>query len=111
MSQYGDDIPGDNIEFTAIDTGEYEIFLTHNTKTSADDTATEKYPNNPKTARKFIIRTNRSTDLLELNGVTFTNPITIILNKAHIETRNNASIFKMKLRTSVENTTIKVRWF
>ncbi len=111
MSQYGDDIPGDNIEFTAVEVGEYEIFLTHNTNTSANDTATEKYPDNPKTARKFQIRTNQSIDLLELNGVAFTNPIAILINKAHIEARNNASIFKMKLRTGVANTAIKVRWF
>ncbi len=109
---------GDNIEFTAVATGDYEIFLQHNSNTSANDTEFEKYPDNPdgtdgsgKTARKFTLRTNQSVDIVELNGVAFTDPITVIINKAHTELRNTPIIFKMKIRTGVANTAIKVRWF
>ncbi len=101
---------GDNIEFTAVNTGDYTIYLQHNDNTSANDTEFVKYPNNTLTARNFTIRTNQSVDLVQLNNVVFTNPITIILNKSHTEKRNVPIISKMVIRTGVANTTIKVRW-
>ena len=118
MSQWSIEQIGDNLEFTAVNTGDYEIFLQHNTNTSANDTEFRKYPDNPdgrdgsgQTARKFEIRTNETVDLTELNGIAFTDPITIIIDKAHVEQRNVPVIFKMKIKTTVANTTIKVRWF
>jgi len=118
MSQYGAGI-GDNIEFTAVSIGDYEIFLQHNTKTSANDTEFEKFPDTQggtidgkgATAAKFTIRTDKNADLVELNGVVFTNPAQITADIAHIEQRNVPVIFKMKLRTAATNTKIKVRWF
>ena len=111
MSQYLLENEGDNIEFTAINTGDYEIFLQHNDNTSANDTEFTKYPDNSLTARKFIIRTSQNVDLVQINGLVFTNPTTIIINKSHTETRNVPIISKIKLRTATANTTIKVRWF
>jgi len=118
MSDFGSEGLGDNIEFTAVNIGDYEIFLQHNTNTSANDEEFKKYPNNPdgqdgsgQTARKFTIRTDKNTDLVELNGVAFTNPAQITADNAHREQRNVPVIFKMKLRTSSTNTKIKVRWF
>ncbi len=111
MSEWLLEDEGDNIEFTAVNTGDYTIFLQHNDNTSANDTEFTKYPDNSLTARKFEIRTNQNVDLVELNGRAFTNPATIIINKPHIETRNLPIISKIKIRTSVPNTAIKVRWF
>ena len=96
---------------TSVNTGDYTIYLQHNTKTSANDTEFAKYSDNSLTARKFTIRTNQSVDLVQLNEIVFTNPTTIIINKAHREIRNSPIISKMILRIGVANTNIKVRWF
>ncbi len=108
---YAIEKPGDNIEFTAVNIDDYEIFFSHNDNTSADDTTTEKYPDNSLTARKFAIRTDKNATLIEVNGVPLTNGCTVVQQKTHSETRNIASIFKIKIRTSTANTKIKVRWF
>ena len=117
MSQYAAG-SGDNIEFTASAIGDYEIFLQHNENTSANDTEFKKYPDVQfgvdgfgATAKKFLIRTDKNTDLVEINGIAFTNPITIVTDKAHREERSNAFVFKLKIRTSATDTMIKVRWF
>lgn len=118
MSQWATEGTGDNIEFTAVAIGDYEIFLSHLTKTSANDEEFKKFPNNQdgiggsgQTARKFQIRTNKSTDLVGLNDLTFTDPAQITADQPHIEQRNVPTINKMKIRTNATNTTIKVRWF
>lgn len=111
MGEWSLENEGDNIEFTAVSTGDYTIYLQHNDNTSSNDTEFVKYPNNSLTARVFTIRTNQNADLVQLNGVVFTNPSTIIKNKAHIEKRNIPIISKMLIRVGVANTTIKVRWF
>ena len=98
---------GDNIEFTAVDIGDYTIYLN---KTEID-TATEKYAqNNPATARRISIRGDQSMLQLGENGVTFTNPMTIIANKEATEKRDVPFLSQIKLRTTVANTAIKVRW-
>ena len=102
---------GDNIEFTAVDIDEYEIFFSHPSNTSANDTATTKYPDNTRSARKFAIRCDKNTDLIEINGMGFTDPVLIVEDKPHRETRTIGLIFKIKLRTNAPNTVIKVRWF
>jgi len=108
MSQFGVEGVGDNIEFTAVDIADYTIW----TNQTGTDTATTKFPSaNPLTARKIEIRTNQSADLVKLNTIEFTDPVTIVINKAHIEQRNVPTINNMVIRTTVANTTIKVRWF
>ena len=102
---------GDNIEFTAVAIGDYEIFLHDNTKTSANDEEFKKYSDNALTARKIAIRVDKNSDLLQLNELVFTNPITMVADKAHIEQRNVPIIGRMKIRTNATNTAIKVRWF
>jgi len=109
---------GDNIEFTAVAIGDYEIFLQHNDKTSSNDEEFKKFPDNQdgrdgsgQTAFKFQIRTDKNTDLIELNGIGFTDPVQITADTSHIEQRTVPFIFKMKIRTSATNTMIKVRWF
>ena len=111
MSNFGEEGEGDNIEFTAVDIADYTIFLSHNTNTSANDTATTKYPNNTKTARKMVIRVDKNSDLLQINDIVFTNPITMVADKAHREIRSSPIIHKTVIRINSTNTKIKVRWF
>ncbi len=118
MAQFSAEGIGDNIEFTAVAIGDYTIFLSHPDNTSANDTEFNKYPNNQngrdgsgRTARKFLIRVDKNTDLVELNGLEFTDPGQITADKPWKETRNVQRIFKLKLRTNDTNTMIKVRWF
>jgi len=108
MSQWTDEDEGDNIEFTAVNIDDYEITFNK----TGTDTATSKFvENNPRTARKFTIRANETTLLVQLNKVIFTNPSTITIDQPHREIRNVPLINKMKLRTTVANTAIKIRWF
>jgi len=107
MSNYGDEQEGDNIEFTAADIDTYTIWLTM----TGPDTATTKFATKPRAARKFQIRTNQTCDLISLNNITFTDPITIIINTSHVENRNVPIISKMVIRTTVTNTVLKIRWF
>ena len=108
MAEWSIEGIGDNIEFTAADIDTYTIWLNK----TGTDTATVKFPTaNPLTARKFVIRTDKNTDLIELNLIEFTDPIQITADQAHIEQRNTPSINFFKIRTSATNTMIKVRWF
>jgi len=108
MSQYGAESVGDNIEFTAVDIDTYTITFNK----TGTDTATSKFPTaNSQTARKFAIRTDKNVDLVEMNAIAFTNPVQITADQAHVENRNVPVINKIKLRTTEETTTIKVRWF
>ena len=102
---------GDNIEFTAVGIDDYTIFFQHNDNTSADDTATIKYPNNTTTARNFQIRVDKNSDLLQMNERVFTNPVQITADQSHIEKRTVPMLSKIIIRTNATNTTIKVRWF
>ncbi len=111
MSQWSLGSEGDNIEFTAVNIDDYTIFLQHNNNTSANDTATTKYPNNTTTASVVSIRVDKNADLVQMNGLVFTDPTTIITDKEHTEKRNVPIISKIILRTNSTNTQIKVRWF
>ncbi len=110
MSDYGEEGFGDNIEFTASAIGDYTIYF----NTTGTDTEFLKYPTNvPDTigVRKFIIRTDKSTDLVGMDNRTFTDPVQITADKAHTETRNVPTISRMIIRTNATDTMIKVRWF
>ena len=108
MSQYASETVGDNIECTAVDIDDYTI--TFNQR--GTDTATSKFSiANTQTARKFIVRVDQTTDLIQINSIIFTDPIQITIDKSHRETRNVPVINKIVLRTNTTNTKIKVRWF
>ena len=111
MSLGGLAIEGDNIEFTAVKIGDYEIFLQHNDKTSSDDTEFTKHSDNSTTAINISIRVDKNSDLIQMNKVIFTNPITMVADKEHKERRRVPIIGRMKIRTNSTNTKIKVRWF
>ena len=108
MGEYGPEDEGDNIEFTAVDIDTYTIWLS----LEGIDTATKKHVvANPKTARKVSIRCDKNTDLIKMNNITFTNPVTIVADKEHVERRNVPLVSRIDLRTSSANTAIKIRWF
>lgn len=112
---YADQGEGDNIEFTAVTAGDYEIYLQSNEEGTDEEFTKYSHKSNGDgyglTARKFVIRADNNVDLTELNGEEFTNLCQITGNKSHIEERNFPSVHKLKIRTFAANTTIKVRWF
>ena len=98
---------GDNIEFTAVNAGDYTIYLS----ITGTDTEFAKYPLNPTPAAKFSIRSSQDVAAISYNDITLTNTETIKANSEKIETRNSPKIFKMVIRTTVSNTNLKIRWF
>jgi len=111
---------GDNKEF-AVDGVKTVNINFDSTKTSADDTDTEKYFDNDLTTsgntpynsmRAFFLRNDQTIEIIGMNNVTFTDPVTIVLNKGHREEFNQALIFKLTLKTTVATgttTNIKLR--
>lgn len=79
------------------------------TNTSANDTATNKYTDNYSAAEKYFLRNDQTVQIVSINGTVFTDPITVILNKGHVERYELPFLFKMVIRTTVENTNIKLR--
>jgi len=104
---------GDNKEFYVADISDVTVYIGKSGKTSADDTATERYFNNAMTpiasASKLSIRNDQTIQIVSMNGVTFTDPITIIINKGHTEIFDSPIIYKIVLRTTVVNTLIRMR--
>ena len=107
MSISADSAEGDNIEFTAVTIGDYTIWLI---KTGTDSEFI-KYSTNPRAAGSLSIRVDKNSDLLTEDNVTFTNPITMVADKEHRETRSVPFLAKIIIRTNATNTKIKVRWF
>ena len=106
---YASEGEGDNIEFTAVAAGDYDIWFAF----EGTDSEFVKYPatGNAVRARKYELRADQSCDIIKVNNKTLTDPITVILNKAHTEIRDVPSIAKITVRTLTANTAIKVRWF
>ncbi len=105
---FSSELVGDNIEFSAVGIGDYEIFF----NTTETDTEFKKYPKseNRFTARRISLRPNQTINVLGLNGRTFTNPATVTLNTEYRERRDTAMLNRIKIRTTVANTSIKIRW-
>lgn len=100
---------GDNIEFTAVALNDYTIYL----GLTGTDTDTIKYPKsgNEQSAYKFIIRSDQNAFLVSIDDTTFTNPCKITKNEVHREIRDTKSVVRLKIRTTVINTKLKIRWF
>ena len=107
MSVSSDNSEGDNIEFTAVNTGDYTIWLSM----TGTDSEFTKYTKNPRSASKFSIRIDKNSDLVSQDNITFTNPITMVADKEHTESRNVPFLSKLVIRTNSTNTKIKIRWF
>ena len=97
---------GDNIEFGVDGTKTVNINIDGNT--SADDTDTEKYFDNSlsasqntsfNAARAFFLRADQTIQILGINGITFTDPITVTDNKGHREEFNQPIITKITIKT------------
>ena len=106
---------GNNRNFIVATAGT-EVTLYFNK--TGNDTDTEKYAHasdSTKTAsaRKWNLRANQTIDVIKVDDLTFTDPLNIILNTAWTERMDpkfNSPISKITIRTSVDNTTIRVRW-
>uniref|UniRef100_A0A6M3L5Z1 Uncharacterized protein n=1 Tax=viral metagenome TaxID=1070528 RepID=A0A6M3L5Z1_9ZZZZ len=106
------DTVGENKEFTSTAVEDITIYFNGGDtgeKTSAQDTATEKYLDNYGTVKVLNIRSDQTIQIVSMNGTTFTDPITIIVNKGHTEKFDVPTLFKMVLRTTVAGTNIKIR--
>mgnify|MGYP001584460985 FL=1 len=105
---------GNNMEFVVASISDVTIFF-NNTGADSD---TEKYPHNSNinqaaSARKIAIRPNQTIQIVGMDNVTFKDPITVIINTTWTERfseRFGKPISKMILRTTIADTTIRIRW-
>ena len=106
---YASEDEGDNLEFNVAVISTVTIHLNK----VGTNSATDIYPdtNNVRTARKFAILGDKSFHILGLNNKTFTNPKTVILNTWHAEKRNVPVISRITIRTTADDTNMKLRWF
>ena len=115
-----DSTEGENKEFGVDGTKTININI-GSTNTSANDTDTEKYFDTALSssgntsfgsARAFFLRNNQTIQILGINNITFTDPITVVINKGHREEFNQPFIFKITIKTTVAGgttTNIKLR--
>ncbi len=111
---------GDNREFAVDGTKTININL-DSSKTSANDTDTEKYFDNPlststgtpfNSAKAFFLRADQTIQIIGMNNITFTDPITVVINKGHREEFNQPIIFKLTIKTALgggSTTNVKLR--
>ncbi len=107
MGISGDSSEGDNIEFTAVNIGDYIIWLSM----TGTDEEFKKFTTNPRAASSLSIRIDKNTDIISQDNITFTDPITMVADKEHTEKRDVPFLSKLVLRTNSTDTKIKVRWF
>ncbi len=107
------DTLGDNREFNVNTASDVTInFVGGSTGilTSADDTATTKYTNIPGAVKSFFLRVDKTVQIVSMTGVTFTDPITVIINKSHKESFTNGIVTTMIIRVLTSDTNIKLRF-
>lgn len=101
---------GDNRELTlATVSTDYTFYFTNNgtSNTSANDTETVKYFDNPTLTNNLVIRTDQDVQIVSIDDVTFTEPLTIFANTPC--TRTDLIMAKqMVLRCLVANTNVKI---
>ena len=103
---------GENKEFTLASIQDVTIYFnggSNGTNTSANDTATEKYFDTNGAVSAFCLRPNQTVQIISINGLTFTDPITVIINKSYTDHYESPLIFKMVIRPTVVGTSIKLR--
>jgi len=98
---------GDNKEFTV--TAISDVTLYFNATTSASDTATARYFDHGALVKAFAFRPNQTIQIVSINGLTMTDPITIVKDSVYAEKLDTPSVFKMVVRTTVANTHIRLR--
>lgn len=104
---------GDNSEFSVATAGtDVTVYFNGGAtanKTSANDTATEKYQDNYGTVKYIQLRNDQAVSIVSINGMSFTDPISITKNTGWTEKLDSAIIFKLVVRTTTDNTNIKIR--
>lgn len=103
---------GENREFTVASASDVTVYFNGGAdadKTSADDTATEKYTDTKFCVKKYQLRCDQTVQIVSINGVVFTEPITAIIDYGVTEKLDIDLITKMTIRTFTANTNIKLR--
>ena len=78
QAQDGQGFIGDNKEFSVATTGEITVFFYNATnQTSVNDDTTNKnyYFDNNRSARKYVLRADKSVEITEINTTVLTDPI------------------------------------
>ena len=103
---------GENREFNVATASDVTVFFTGGAdqdKTSANDTATEKYTDTKLSVKSYCLRPDKTVQIVSINGVEFTEPISAITDKGVTEKLDMPLIFKMVIRTLSDDTNIKLR--
>lgn len=106
------DDAGDNLEFNIATAGDITCYFNGGStgaKTSADDTATEKYTNTARSRNLFCLRPDQAVQIISINNTTFTNPMSCIKNSSITEKHGFPIITKMVIRILTDDTNIKLR--
>jgi hypothetical protein len=106
---------GDNIEFNVPNGGTtVTIYFSNSSYTSDNDTSSgltyTKYVDHPTVVRHFHLRNNQPIKILSMNGITFSDGISIAEDKGHKESFDSPTLFKMEILTIEDDTTIKIRY-
>jgi len=110
MSQGGSiETVGDNKEFGVAAISDVTVHFNDSDNTSANDTATVKYFDTDGLVKVYQLRSDQTVQVVSINGVTMTDPITAVADKGIVEKYDTATVFKMVIRTTVVNTNIKLR--
>ena len=103
---------GENKEFTVVSISDVTVYFnggSTGTNTSANDTETAKYFDTQGLVKAFTFRPNQTIQIVSMNGVTLTNPISIFINTVYTEKFDVSTVFKLVVRTTVANTHIRLR--
>ena len=103
---------GDNREFGVASPSDVTVYFTGGPTgvlTSTSDTATTKYTDSLQSIRAFALRSDQTVQIVSINSVTFTEPITVTADKTHVENLDIGIITSMVIRTLTANTNIKLR--
>ena len=99
---------GDNKECGLATLQDYTFHMSDTTKTSANDTDTDRYFNNYLMFNNLVIRADQHFQIVSINGVTFTDPCTVYKNTPYIQT-DISNGFEVVIKTLTANTNIKIR--
>jgi len=102
---------GENLEFNVATASDVTIYFTggtDGTKTSANDTAIEKYTDSHGAVKVFALRFDKNIQIVSINGNIMADPITCVV-APYIEKLDTPIITKMVIRTLADDTNVKIR--
>ena len=105
---------GENREFNVADASDVTIFFTggndtDNPKTSLDDTETEKYTDNSGSVKRYQLRCDNAIQVVSINGIAFSEPISVAADNSITERFDQSVIFKMVIRLPSADSNVKLR--